>query len=195
VRLATAGVRGGTPGARFVWSARGRPCALFHGLSKSATGPCDDVASTARSGRRYPGLTRERMTGLVDRPLSCTRRLPRTDSKRRVAVSGAVHKLDPAPRDYSGLKVTERTDVSMHDVVSDTRSIPAFPTPLRRVIGHHWPWYRLPGPMAFLGADHAGPTAGQPPSFLPHTRGRQWVIDPRLNPQAMADRRAPRMGP
>jgi hypothetical protein len=41
-------------------------------------------------------------------------------------------------------------------MVFDTRSIPAFPTPLRRVIGHHWPWYRLPGPMAFKGADRAG---------------------------------------
>jgi hypothetical protein len=36
-------------------------------------------------------------------------------------------------------------------VVFDPRSIPAFPTPLRRVIGHHWPWYRLPGPMPFWG--------------------------------------------
>jgi hypothetical protein len=40
-------------------------------------------------------------------------------------------------------------------MVFDTRSIPAFPTPLRRVIGHHWPWYRLPGPMAFQGIDCA----------------------------------------
>jgi hypothetical protein len=36
-------------------------------------------------------------------------------------------------------------------VVLRGRSIPAFPTPLRRVIGQHWPWYRLPGPMAFPG--------------------------------------------
>jgi hypothetical protein len=52
-------------------------------------------------------------------------------------------------------KVVHRTDGNLRLMFFASRSIPAFPTPLRRVIGHHWPWYRLPGPMAFLGADGA----------------------------------------
>ena len=53
----------------------------------------------------------------------------------------------------SAAKVVQRTDDSFKVVFSSSRSIPAFPTPLRRVIGHHWPWYQLPGPMAFLRAE------------------------------------------
>jgi hypothetical protein len=76
---------------------------------------------------------------------------------------------DSFPR-LSGLKVAERTDVRVPHMVFDPRSIPAFPTPLRRVIGHHWPWYRLPGPMAFWGlADAVAKswTPGQPLSSAP----------------------------
>lgn len=57
-------------------------------------------------------------------------------------------------------KVTEQTDAGMPSMVFDPRSIPAFPTPLRRVIGHHWPWYRLPGPMAFPGPGGAVAPSG-----------------------------------
>src|SRR5215471_12005138 len=59
-------------------------------------------------------------------------------------------RLTVFPR-LSRCKVAQETDDRVRLVFSACRSIPAFPTPLRRVIGHHWPWYRLPGPMAFLG--------------------------------------------
>jgi hypothetical protein len=59
----------------------------------------------------------------------------------------------------SSRKVLHQTDGYLWLVFSAPRSIPAFPTPLRRVIGHHWPWYRLPGPMAFLGTLFADPMA------------------------------------
>jgi hypothetical protein len=55
----------------------------------------------------------------------------------------------------SSRKVLHQTDGCLWLVFSAPRSIPAFPTPLRRVIGHHWPWYRLPGPMAFMQPDGA----------------------------------------
>jgi hypothetical protein len=84
--------------------------------------------------------------GFLHRPGLCLRQCPQAPS--------ACQRL-------SALKVTERTDGDVPYMVFDTRSIPAFPTPLRRVIGHHWPWYRLPGPMAFQGLT-ARSTGGQP---------------------------------
>src|SRR5262245_62129646 len=69
----------------------------------------------------------------------------------------------------------DRTDFEAPHMVFDPRSIPAFPTPLRRVIGHHWPWYRLPGPMAFLGpADVVAKPHVRP--ALSSIRG-SWIFD------------------
>jgi hypothetical protein len=47
--------------------------------------------------------------------------------------------------------VAQRTDDRFRLVFSRSRPKSAFPTPLRQVIGHRWPWHRLPGPMAFRG--------------------------------------------
>src|SRR5258708_29344290 len=47
--------------------------------------------------------------------------------------------------------VVQRTDGYLRLVFSPHRSIPAFPTPLRRVIGHHWPWHRLARAICFSG--------------------------------------------
>jgi hypothetical protein len=42
-----------------------------------------------------------------------------------------------------GHKVVDWTDGFVSLVLTAPRSMPAFPTPLRRIIGHHWPWHRL----------------------------------------------------
>ncbi len=46
--------------------------------------------------------------------------------------------------------VAQPTDGPVGLMVSEPRSVPASPLPLWRVIGHHWPWYSLPGPIAFF---------------------------------------------
>src|SRR5258708_37139501 len=77
------------------------------------------------------------------RPVSCAT-APRVGKEAK----GTRYNLFPR---LSRRKVLHQTDGYLWLVFSAHRSIPAFPTPLRRVIGHHWPWYRLPGPMAFVG--------------------------------------------
>ena len=48
-------------------------------------------------------------------------------------------------------RATDRRHLRL--VLSAPRPIPAFPTPLRRVIGHHhWPWYRLARANRFSGS-------------------------------------------
>src|SRR5262249_44050975 len=60
-------------------------------------------------------------------------------SASRTAQISAAVALMIFPRLYR-CKVLQRTDGHLRLVFSAPRSIPAFPTPLRRVIGHHWPW-------------------------------------------------------
>ena len=96
------------------------------------------------AGKR--GATTRRATGAA-----CPARLPR---KRRKEGRGTCYNLFPR---LSRGKVLHQTDGYLRLVFSAHRSIPAFPTPLRRVIGHHWPWYvaRANGfcgnPMAWSG--------------------------------------------
>jgi hypothetical protein len=80
------------------------------------------------AGKR--GATTRRATGAA-----CPARLPR---KRRKEGRGTCYNLFPR---LSRGKVLHQTDGYLRLVFSAHRSIPAFPTPLRRVIGHHWPWY------------------------------------------------------
>src|SRR5258708_21666098 len=87
------------------------------------------------------------------RPVSCAT-APRVGKEAK----GTRYNLFPR---LSRRKVLHQTDGYLWLVFSAHRSIPAFPTPLRRVIGHHWPWYRLPGPMAFVGTRFYGDPMAQ----------------------------------
>src|SRR5262245_41519883 len=47
-----------------------------------------------------------------------------------------------SPR-LSCLKAVQQTDSHFELMFSALRSLPAFPTPLRQVIGQNWPWHSL----------------------------------------------------
>src|SRR5260370_41363492 len=66
----------------------------------------------------------------------------------RWSVSGFVYHFSTR---LSRRKVLHQTDGYLWLVFSAPRSIPAFPTPLRRVIGHHWPWYGYQGQWLLWG--------------------------------------------
>jgi len=58
-------------------------------------------------------------------------------------------------------RATDRRHLRL--VLSAPRPIPAFPTPLRRVIGHHhWPWYRLARANRFSGSRRPPSTTEAP---------------------------------
>jgi hypothetical protein len=72
-------------------------------------------------------------------------------SQRSITVLQTCHSSG-----LSGHNVVHWTDSCLRFTFSVPRSIPAFPTPLRRALVIIGPGIGLPGPMAFLGALKAG---------------------------------------
>src|SRR5258706_12126901 len=69
----------------------------------------------------------------------------RTASEGSSALTAVFHR--PSRR-----KAVQRTDGYRRLVFTVPRSVTAFPTPLRQIIGRHWPWYRLAGANCFYGS-------------------------------------------
>jgi hypothetical protein len=126
------------------------PPAYLRQATLIGIGPC------ATEGRptngRVPGWFRDRAfaIGLWRGEGASSRSALRTSSRVSVNVlsfrpllarrKGRSSRARIFPRLY-GRKVLQQTDGRLRLVFSAPRSIPAFPTPLRRVIGHHWPWH------------------------------------------------------
>ena len=132
--------------------------------------PVRHATKSQQTNRRIPGWFRASRRELATlwagkgarrrgaQPAPRVRRECPTSAGRK----GGAQVTNLFPR-LSSRKVLHQTDGYLWLVFSAPRSIPAFPTPLRRVIGHHWPWYRLPGPMAFVGTRWRGRAGSRAP--------------------------------
>jgi hypothetical protein len=113
---------------------------VFSGRASQCRLPFEELAFRVISARALLSAC----LSLPIRPVCSERDIP--DVVTRLPMLDAAEIF---PRRSRGSGV-QRTDGYLRLVFSAHRSMPAFPAPLRRVIGHHWPWHWLARANSFF---------------------------------------------